>query len=228
MRTDHVIDTTMMTRGWSRRAAVLLFASVLGAAMPAGAQEPPALREAPVVEETRQLLLAAYPELTEGRIAWRVTTTPTGVVVEAHRVETPFATLLPDALALVSGTVLVDDHGRLQSLSAGGSVLDALRRKATAVAARQPRDVDEALKGEGAKYAPSVGEKASALAPAGVKQLLRTSVVRAQMFQTDPPPDRVNEGLTWQVELEGAEPAPPSFIAVFEPIEGRLMSVVRR
>jgi hypothetical protein len=209
---------------------VLLALGVSACAMTAtaSAQEPPVLREAPGVEDVRQLLIASYPELREGRVNWRVTTTAAGLLVEAHRVETPFAPLPDATAALVTGTAVVDQEGQLESLLAGGTVLEAVRMKAATLAARRPRDVDQALKGARAKFAPSDDEKAATLVPPGVQAVLKTSKTRGQTFRADPPPDKVKEGLTWELEVEGAAVGAAAFTLVFEPLEGRLMSVVRR
>jgi hypothetical protein len=231
-RTTLVPDTemtTMTTRQAGRgRLVAALVLSVLAIA-PAGlAQERSPVREAPGVEATRQVLLAAYPELREGRVAWRVTPTEHGIVVEAHQIELPFVPLPPDASPLVSGTAVVDEQGSLQSLRAGGTLLTVVRQKALALSARRPRDLTAALKGEKAKFAPDDGDKAAALVPSGVQTVLGGDTVRGQTFRSEAPPDHFAEALTWQVELEKHDSATNVFTLVFEPIEGRLMSVVRR
>ncbi len=142
---------TMMTN-YRSATRVLLALGISAGAMTtiASAQEPPVLREAPGVEDVRQLLIASYPELREGRVSWRVTTTATGLLVEAHRVETPFAPLPDATAALVTGTAVVDQEGHLESLLAGGTILEAVRTKAAAldqdraVVHGDPSDHDEA------------------------------------------------------------------------------------
>lgn len=219
----------MTTYRLATRVLLALGISACATATTAWAQEAPNVREAPGVEDVRQLLVAAYPELLEGRVSWRVTTTATGLVVEAHRVELPFAPLPPMTAALVTGTAVVDQDGRLESLTAGGTVLDSLRQKAAALTTRGRQGVDEVLKREGAKFAPDTPEEETAkLVPAGVRTVLKTPVARAHTFRSDPPPDRAKEALTWQIELEGGDASAAAFTVVFEPIEGRLMSVVRR
>ncbi len=222
-------ETTMITTMESMTTRLALMLAISASLLPASvrAQEPP-VREAAGVEDVRQLLIAAYPEVREGRVNWRVTTTAAGLLVEAHRIESPFTPLPPATDALVSGTAVVDQSGHIESLTAGGTVLSALRTKAAALLTRRPRDVGDALAGEGAKYPPGDGAKVSSLVPVGVQTVLKTSVARAQTFRADPPPNKGSEALTWQLEVEGADAAASAFTLVFEPIEGRLMSVVRR
>lgn len=226
---DQTIEMTTMTMRWTTRGVVAaLVIGALAIARPAMAQERSTLREAPGVENTRQLLIAAYPELREGRVDWRVTTTATGFIVEAHRVETPFVTRPSDAPPLVSGAVVVDEAGALQSLRASGTLLSHVRQKALTVSARRPADLNAALKVEQAKFAPEDSEKAPSLVSSGVHTVLDVAVVRSQTFRSDPPPDKVTEALTWQLDVEGADAGSAAFTLVFEPIQGHLMSVVRR
>ena len=212
----------------TRRVVIALGVLACAGPLSARAQEAPNVRELPGVEDARQILLAAYPELRVERITWRMTATSTGTSIEAHRLESPFTRILVGTVALVSGSVVVDERGGLQSLTADGSLLRQVRQQALGLSSGRSRDVSEALKSVKAQYPPEETEKASTLVVAGLQRVLGVTVVRSHTFRSDPPPDRLFEALTWEIEAEKANVAEGGFTLIFEPIAGRLMSVVRR
>jgi hypothetical protein len=213
-----------------RPATVTLVALSIGMLMSAVAvlTQERSQEEVKPVAEARQLLLAAYPELREGRVDWRLKTTPDGPVIEARRVEGAFDRDLGRRLALVSGAVTIDENGDLQSLVAGGSLLDAVRRRAEKIAAMQPGDVSGALKADGARHSPDDAASAATLVPPGVKAVLATPIAHEALFEAGASPSRQEEKLTWQVDVESTGPAAKRFTIVIEPIEGRLVSIIRR
>jgi hypothetical protein len=119
------------------------------------------------VREAQGVLVAAYPELREGRIAWRIESTPTGAVVEARRAVAPLEASANQTAALVAATVTVDEQGRLQALDARGTLLEAVRQ-ATAGAGRS-RAVDTDLRAAGARFPPGDLEAAEGLVPLGLR-----------------------------------------------------------
>jgi hypothetical protein len=181
-------------------------ALLLAAAMNAHAQD--ARPQVPaVVLEVQELLVAAYPELRAGRLSWRVTPTATGVVVEARPAPVTFDEAPGDAL--VVATVVHDEQGRLQELRSEGRLIAAARAN---VAGR-------------AKYPPDDPDALATLLPAGLQARLGAPTVRERRFRAD---GSVDEAQTWHVELEPADGAPYRYVLVIEPVEGRLLSVVRR
>ena len=202
------------TIGWT------LAVSVLGLSA-AGAQErgpsvPAAAREA------QALLVAANPELATRRITWHVAPTATGLDLEAR--EAVSAATVSTAPALVAATVTLDDRGRLQALAARGTLIDAARRQAGA----RSRDADADLKAVQAKYPPSEAAAVDALVGAGVRAVLGARLVRETTFRAEGTADAPQDARTWRVELETDDPAGRPYTLVFEPVEGRLLSVVRR
>ena len=208
----------------TRRVLTGVVAAVLSGAVSAPAQDVTSL--SPPVLEAQGLLIAAYPELREGRITWRVDATAERVVVEARRATSPLDIAATSAApALVSAAIAIDERGQLVTLEAGGTLLATARRKA-AGAARQ-RDASDALKRGGAKYAPdSDASTLDSLVPAGLQRKLGTTAVRETEFRATS--ESLSEALTWRVEVESAETVPRRYTLAFEPVEGRLVSVVRR
>jgi hypothetical protein len=175
------------------------------------------------VREAQGVLVAAYPELRQGPVRWQIEATDAGVVLTARPATTPFESVARDAPALVAATATVDSEGRVQALEARGTLLEAARQRAAAVAGAG--DVAEALTAVGAKYAPGDARVATLL-PVGLQQRLGAGVVRETTFRAES--EVLAEALTWRVELDTTGAVPQRYTLVFEPIDGRLMSLVRR
>jgi hypothetical protein len=178
--------------------------------------------ESPLVREAQALLLAAYPELRDGRVSWRVQMTSTGVVLDARRITAPEQILAASSVPLVGARVVADERGALQALRAHGTLVDEARQRLTA-ATSPTRSTEDILTAAGARYGPSNESALATLVPAGVPRVLRATV-RARTFR-ETVADAAEEALTWQVELDTDT---HTYSVLFEPVEGRLLSVVRR
>jgi hypothetical protein len=64
------------------------------------------------------------------------------------------------------------------------------------------------------------------LVPAGLQQRLRAGAIRETTFRAAS--EVPTEALTWRVELDTTDAVPQRYTLVFEPVEGRLVSLVRR
>jgi hypothetical protein len=64
--------------------------------------------------------------------------------------------------------------------------------------------------------------------PPGVQQQLGARTRRETSFQTEGTVDAPEDALTWRVELDTDDATLRRYTLVFEPVEGRLLSVVRR
>ena len=206
------------TMGWALAMSVL---AGVAAAQERGVAIPASVREA------QGVLIAAYPELREGRVAWRIETTATGVEVEARQPLTPLDVSASQTTPLVAATVTVDEEGQLQALQARGTLIDRARQKGAGAGGRS-RDVDADLKAVGAKFPPGDAATAAALVSLGLQQQLGARTVRETTFRTEAPADAPQDALTWRVELETGDAARRPYMLLFEPVEGRLLSVVRR
>ena len=176
-----------------------------------------------VVRETQGVLTAAYPELRTQPVTWSIEATPARLDAAARAAVAP----LPGATVsapLVAATVTVDERGELTALVARGTLLDAARQKGAPLS----RDAARDLEATGAKFAPGDVSVSDRLVPIGVKEQLRARTVRDASFRTDAPADAPDDARTWRVELETDDALRRSYTLVFEPIEGRLLSVVRR
>jgi hypothetical protein len=163
-----------------------------------------------LVREAQELLIAAYPELREGRLSWRIVPTESGVTVDARVQTSPFEEA--HSAPLVAATVVTDEHGRIQELHADGALIAAARAKA-ANPTTQPR------------FAPDDPAAVEGLVPAGLQARLQAPTLRARSFTGDGSQDGAP---AWQVDVESNDPVPQRFTLAFEPVEGRLLSVVRR
>jgi hypothetical protein len=163
-----------------------------------------------IVREAQELLIAAYPELREGRLSWRIAPTESGVVVEARPQASPFEETL--GAPLVAAVVRADEHGRVQELHADGALIVAVRQKA-----RDPRIR--------ARFSPDDPATVESLVPEGLLARLSAPTLRARSFADD---RSQGEALAWQVDVESTDLAPLRYTLAFEPVEGRLLSVVRR
>jgi hypothetical protein len=213
-----------MTSNVQRLMVGALAASVLWtggvAAQERGVSLPPAVREA------QGVLIAAYPELREGRIAWRIESTPTGSVVEARRAVPPLEASANQTTPLVAATVTVDEEGRLQALDASGTLIERVRQQRPRAGRSRAADTD--LRALGARFPPEDLEAAEGLVPPGLQQQLGARTRRETSFRTEGTVDAPQDALTWRVELDTDGTVPHRYTLVFEPVEGRLLSVVRR
>jgi len=201
----------------------IVWALVLGALVPGhAAAQAPRRDESPLVREAQALLLAAYPELRDGRVSWRVDTTTNGLVLDAHRITSPEQILAASSMPLVGARVVADERGALQALRARGTLIDEARQR-LAGASSTARSAEDILTAADAKYAPSNEGALATLVPAGVASALRATV-RDRTFR-ETVADAAEEALTWRVELDTAD---HGYTLVVEPVEGRLLSVVRR
>jgi hypothetical protein len=190
---------------------------VLAAAMATDAPAQEARATVPrSVLEAQELLVAAYPELREGRMAWRVEPTTSGVAVEAAPARLSFDA--PPPLALVAATLLADEEGRVQELRVAGALIDAARAKLVGRSSSAPTNAR-------AKFPPDDPDALESLVPAGLQARLGAPTVRERTFRTEGSED---EAQTWRVEVESPDVVPVRYTLVFEPFEGRLLSVVRR
>ena len=186
-----------------------LAAGLMALAVAASADGQVTRRAVPaLVREAQELLIAAYPELREGRVAWQIAPTETGVAVEARAQIGPFEAT-PTA-PLVAAIVDADEEGRVRALRADGALIAAARQRLADPTTR-------------ARFAPDDPTAVETLVPAGLQARLGAPTLRARTFAADG-----DEPQTWRVDLESTETVPQRYTLVFEPVEGRLLSVVRR
>jgi hypothetical protein len=163
-----------------------------------------------LVREAQELLIAAYPELREGRLSWRIVPTESGVAVEARAQTSPFEET--SAAPLVAATVVADEHGRMQELRTEGALIAAARAKGS-----NPTTEPQ--------FAPDDPAAVETLVPAGLQARLQAPTLRARSFTGD---GSQGEAPAWQVDVESTDLVPLRYTLAFEPVEGRLLSVVRR
>ena len=111
------------------------------------------------------------------------------------------------------------------SIEATPAGLDVSARPAMAPLSR---DAGPDLEAADPKFAPDDVSVSDRLVPNGVKEQLRAPTVREASFRTDAPADAPDDAWTWRVELETDDALRRPYTLVFEPVEGRLLSVVRR
>jgi hypothetical protein len=80
----------------------------------------------------------------------------------------------------------------------------------------------------GAKFPPGDAEAAESLVPPGLQQQLGARTRRETSFRAEGTVDAPQDAQTWRVELDTDGAVPHRYTLVFEPVEGRLLSVVRR
>jgi hypothetical protein len=205
--------------------------------------EPPRQSPPPEWSVAQRVLLAAYPELRDRRIDWHVDGTGPALVLEAREAVSPLAgvssgsTAIADASAspdagaappappLVRAVVALDTEGALVALHVDGALARPPAWTALQVA---PTPTPDALRAAGAKFPPDDPAGPSGLVPVGVVQVLGATDVATPTFKTAAVPGEA-DALTWQVGLTGAATDPlHTYTLMFEPLEGRLLSVVRR
>jgi hypothetical protein len=236
---------------WNRmqRIAVTLVVIALAsvpaqAQVPEGSIEPPRQSPSPPAGSVAQrMLLAAYPELRDRRIDWRVDGSGSARVLEAREAVSPLAGVssgspaiadasassdagaTPPAPPLVRAVVELDQAGALVALHADGALA---RPPAFTALQAAPNPTADTLRAAGAKFPPDDPAGPVGLVPAGVVQVLGATDVATPTFTTAAAPGEA-DALTWHVGLTGTVKDPlHTYTLVFEPLEGRLQSVVRR
>jgi hypothetical protein len=118
----------------------------------------------------------------------------------------------------------LDAEGALLTLRAGGTL--APPSAFTALQAG-PSPTAATLRAAGAKFPPDDPAGPLGLVPVGVVQALGSQDIGMPTFTTGVPGQV--DAATWRVELIGPVNDPfHNYTLVFEPLEGRLLSVVRR
>jgi hypothetical protein len=185
---------------------------------------------------TQQILLASYPELRDQGIAWRITGQGAALVVEARAAVPPLATT--DARArpgpteplaagseppLVRALTEVDGDGVLVAVRLDGT----LSRPAALLAARAAAAPIEALAAVDARFRPDDPAAADRLVSTRLTGVLAASRVAPGIFQAVPTDSA--EALTWLVDVDRpTDGTVQGYALTFEPVEGRLLAVVRR
>ena len=213
---------TIMTKQMLRMGVVVV--ALAGTITAVAAQEPMAPELPAAVREAQAVVLAAYPELRGAAVAWRQTETGDGFVLAAHAARAPFEDPTEQP-ALVETRATRDLDGRLESLALGGELtgrsrLQALQqRSATDPAASVVREA-------GGRFVPGDAVAASALVPEALARATGNGTATDVQFGVLEEPGV--DALTWRVELQDASRAAQRTVLVFEPIEGRLVGLVRR
>ena len=209
----------MVRAGW-------MIVVLIGAVASATAQEP-AVPELPAaVREAQAVLLAAYPELRSTAIAWRATDTEDGFVLAAHAARAPFEDPTEQP-ALVATRATRDLDGGLASLDLDGELTGRARlstlqtRAATEPAATVVRDA-------GGRFVPGDVVTASALVPEALARATGSGSATDVQFGVLAEPGA--DAFTWRVTLapDATTDRRTSTVLVFEPVEGRLIALVRR
>jgi hypothetical protein len=190
------------------------------------------------------VLLSVFPELRDHRIDWRIDGSGTTLVLEARIAVPPLADAVATTNAqpedaqrlaqeqaapltppLLRALVERDVDGRLVSLQTEGDLARPAAFRAAQVAGRPL----EALAAAGAQYRPDVSAGSTELVPPQLAHLLGSADVPPARFAHTAPADP--ENLTWQVVLHAnatTKGQAHTYILVFEPVQGRLLSLVRR
>lgn len=196
----------------------------------------------PLAGSAQQLLLAAYPELRDRRIEWVIGTAGTAVTLEAREALPPQddgqalrGAVASDGVApqaapagailapLVHATAELDADGQIVTLAADG----LLPRPAAFTALQKAPDLYDALRSAAARFPPDDPAGPKNLVPRAVLQVLGSADLPLPRFQGRVAGDA--DAGTWRVELTGTRNGSAhSYELVFEPVEGRLLSVVRR
>ncbi|MEO7272684.1 MAG: hypothetical protein ABIX28_08905 [Vicinamibacterales bacterium] len=192
----------------------------------------------PASSLAQDVVLAAYPELRDRRIDWRLAVSAEAVTVEAReavlpaalsevkaeRENEPFGPPLAELrTVLVRAVAQLDVDGTLVRLQIDG----VLPRPSAFVAAKAAAVPLEALRGMRPKFAPDQPVTAESLAPNRLLRLLGASEASTPSFDEQPVGD--GEALTWTLAVSSStKGATSSYSLIFEPVEGRLLAVVRR
>jgi hypothetical protein len=184
------------------------------------------------MRDAQALVTAAFPELHDRgvRVAWRIEPTATGFVVEAGEAVVPFGAGAR-APALVIAAVVVDDDGRVTAVRTSGVLLERAQQRAREATAGRVSDqaIADALRNARARFVPDDVSDPRTLVPAGIHQRLGAPEIRIATFRgaTEEGPEAA---LTWRVELDRQEASGvlTRYTLVIEPMDGRLVSLVRR
>lgn len=198
------------------RSAVGVALLILGGSVPSAAQAP---REgvAQAVRTTHGLMIAAFPDLSEEPLTWRVQLTESGHIVDAR----PAVALGNDANALpvrLRATVTVSARGQVETAQFSGALIEAARSGSLPMQRH-----GESSPG---RFAPDDPTTPTRLVSEGVRRQLGMTTVVTTRYREEAPLDAPAEAQTWRVELD--DPLGGGLVLVFEPLEGRLLSVVRR
>lgn len=174
------------------------------------------------VRQAHEIVVAANPELREGPVAWRVEATETGLALEARRSVSPLTQARATA-PLVTATVTLDALGDLMELRVRGTLVEQVRSQV----ADPTRATADVLAAARAKYPPSDASARDAIVPAGVMAALGGRATSDVQFR-EAAPEAPAEARTWRVAVDGPDVSAPSYTLVIEPVEGRLLAVVRR
>jgi hypothetical protein len=192
----------------------------------ASAQDLPAPEESirDSVMETRALLLAAFPEAQRQGLSWRITETADGFVIEAR----PSVNLMSRAAApvLLSAAVKADENDRVMELRTGGPLIASVRQKVATLAGRSSAEVETALRAANATLLPSDQASDAKVVGGGLKHALRATVMAVNFDLTAP--ETGADAVAWTVELERGGEEGGNLRASVDPIEGRLLSLIRR
>jgi hypothetical protein len=193
----------------------------------------------PTASLTQQVLLATYPELRDRPIAWRLTGRDRTLVVEAREAVPPVLAASPatdgatagrlaapvagaDA-PLVRAVVELDDDGGLLAVRTDGR----LPRPAALLAAQASASPVDALQSIETALPPADSSTPGAIVSARLAGVLGATTVQPGVFRAQAVGSE--EPLTWLVDMESSASGTARFYTLtFEPVEGRLLAVVRR
>jgi hypothetical protein len=202
---------------WLCSAALAACLSVTTAAQDPPAAPPDAMREAKAV------LLASYPELGASRIDWRATASGDTFMLQAHAATVPFAPVPIEVEPLVSTSGVVNPDGTLRSMAIDGALSGRGRLQALQARAAKGEPVGALVRGAGGRFVPGDATSDPGLVPGALARAARVHRTRDVTFTLLEDAD--GAGLTWRAEVD--VPGGRQTL-VFEPVEGRLIGLVRR
>jgi hypothetical protein len=177
------------------------------------------------VRLARDLLVAAYPELRQGRLEWLVEHDTTGITVTVREAVDPLSgAAVPEAL--LKAMVELDDAGSLVALRARGPLArpPAFIKLREALAAGGAMPSNEVLKSEMAQFVEGETDVSQL-----VKSLPRAFLAEVGLASFQTLTTEGGEPGTWTVDIVRQQrTADARYVFTFEPFEGRLLSVVRR
>jgi hypothetical protein len=174
------------------------------------------------VRQAQAIVAAANVELREEPVTWAVEATEAGLTLAARRAVSPLPPRDTSA-PLVTADVTLDARGELLALQVRGTLLEVVRQKV----ADGTRPTAEVLAAARAKYPPSDSAAADSVVPDGVVTALGGRRTGDVQFR-EQAPEAPSEARTWRAALDGPDVSTPGYTVVIEPVEGRLVSVVRR
>ena len=194
---------------------LLLLSSVPSEAQTLREAQAPRDGVAEAVRATQGLMVAAFPDLNEESLTWRVQVTESGHVIDAQPA-VPLGGDTSTTPVRLRATVTLTDRGQLETAQFSGTLIEAVR-------SGSPAHRGDA--GTSARFAPDDPTTPTRLVSAGVRQQLGMASVATSRYR-DQAPEAPSEAHTWRVELDDATGG--GVTLVLEPVEGRLLSVVRR